>query len=224
MRALGPVLLGVMLVVVVSTASTGQTASPDPLKATVSQLAGLSGRDFDMAYMQFMYQQHADVAALAEMGLLQCNDWYLRAFSQKVKDERNDLNRKLAMWYPQISSGQVLSVDPGLTRILMTRLTGYIGPGFDATYCRVMERLALLTYQVANLAQTRSTMPELKYQAKLVAHTSLNESKAFRMWLNSGFVTLQQQSEYCLQFRNWVDPRCPKEYKYPGFYYKQFEF
>lgn len=78
-----------------------------PIVALQNVPCDTCGTNFDTTYIQSVYQQNADIAALAAYGVQHVQDGNLRSLSEKIVRERNDLNAKLSGWYPQLACAQL---------------------------------------------------------------------------------------------------------------------
>ncbi len=160
------------------------------------ELAAVAPPAFDQAYMARIYQQHADIAALASFAQGRLVDPSLQQFSAKIVRERNDLNSKIAQWYPRYTGQPMPPVSTARVQQIEDALTNCAAPDFDRQYARTMISLMMQSRDAANLARQRLTNPVVKNQAAIVARVNQNEMAAFQRWLNTGFLTAGAEANY----------------------------
>ena len=151
-------------------------------------LAQACGTEFDKAYVLDMYQQNADVAALAAYGVQHVTSGDLRSLSGKIVNERNDVTSKLAGWYTQLACGPIPCVNSDRVDTIIASLSGCCGCEFDRKYAAAMVQLMAQTMDADNLGLQRLTRPEIKNQAQLQVRTNYNEINAFNRFLQTGHV------------------------------------
>ncbi len=149
-------------------------------------LQGTCGACFDTTYVSTMYQQNADISALAAYGVQHVQSGNLRWLSQKIVGERNDLNSKLAGWYPQLACGPIPCINSDRVNTIIGSLAGCCGCDFDRKYAVAMVQLMGQSVDANNLAVQRLTRADIRNQAQLEARTSTNEMNAFNSWLQTG--------------------------------------
>lgn len=184
---------GVMVLMLILTAASSLAAQeaclPGPRPSSVraaplEQIQNLAGQDFDLAYMRVMYQLHADIGTLAtqEWQLTSSSD--LKELSGKIRRERADMNRKLALWYNQRTGGQLsdycINSNPDFTRLQATPRMQR-----DNVYVDMMIGYLQRSGDAAQLAMTRASFPELRNQAKITAKADELEIRALRNWQNN---------------------------------------
>jgi predicted outer membrane protein len=139
--------------------------------------------DFDAAYTKAMYQQHADISAVATMGIEQTQDKNLRDLAIKIRNERAQQNEKLAMFNRQLGLG-TLPLDYNEMAMYRSQLSDTTGRDFDIRFATVMMGLLQQSRNAATMAQSRAALPALRNQAGIVAKSDTNEIDALQRWLN----------------------------------------
>jgi len=181
------VILPILVMVILAATSTMAQdcrTGPRPPEANISylsRLTDLTGSEFNTQYMQVMYQVHGDMQALAELELKSTVDAGLRQLSQNIRREQNDLNRKLEGWYKQ-RAGQNLSKYCAESNVDYQRLQATKWQDFDDRYVTIMLDYLKRSQDAARLAMQRSTMREIKNQAKIVVDTTTREITALQRW------------------------------------------
>lgn len=199
MKTLG-VTLAVMVLALFSTLALAQyvpSATPGPMTCPAvipSQPAGigagpmpnlvdLAGPNFNIGYIQSMYQHHSDTAALATQGIQLATDKSLRNLSGKIRYEKTKQNEKLAMWYRQYTGQTIPAVSYSRVEFDLQRLQGLSGREFDVAYALTMINYLEQARDAAQLGISRLTIPEIRDQAMIVSDAAQNEAIALRRWL-----------------------------------------
>ena len=154
----------------------------------VPEIQNLIGRDFDWAYLKTMYQQNADIGALALLGSQEACDRPLRILSNKIISERTDMNEDIRSW-SWIYVNQVMQ-PAGTQRFvsLQRALSCLKGSDFDCAYASAMICLMQQSADAADLAMEKSTIPEVYRAARVVGRTNSNEIAALKNWQCTGYL------------------------------------
>jgi len=154
----------------------------------------LNSTNFDRGYVTSMYTQHAVTAAVASMGAQRVSDPRIRSLSMKIANEQVDMNNKLNAWYSKVGGGPLVA-DQTRVSCATAALCGLDQCSFDRIYAATMVELLRQSSAAAFLGATRSTSPDLRYQARMVDRISANEIAAFRAWQPS--VSVYPQTPAC---------------------------
>lgn len=150
----------------------------------VERIQDLFGSNFEMGYMLTMYQQNADIGAMALFGSQRAGDSYIRALSRKMALERIDMNQDLRAWYLTYMSRNMPPAEIQRFTGLQEALSTYTGTEFDCMYASVMIGLMQQSQDAADMAIDRSEILQLRQQALVVSRTNENEIQAFQRWQN----------------------------------------
>jgi len=191
MRSLGLVTLVFAFALVGAAALADDTMSCPPAPAgvpagvgagPVQDLQNVYGPGFDQSFMKSMYQQHANVAALATIGIEQASDKNLRNLSGKIRYEQTKDNQKLAMNYKDLGFGAI-PVDFSKAQVSVNSLAGFTPADFDVGYARTMIALLQQTVNASSLGSERLANPDLRNQSDIVSSAATNEIIALQRWL-----------------------------------------
>ncbi|MCE5323390.1 DUF305 domain-containing protein [bacterium] len=144
----------------------------------------LSGVEFDLRYMISMYQLHSDTQALAEVEVKYTMDTGLRQLSDNIRHEQYDLNKKLELWYSQMTGRQIneycANSNVDFRRLMQANIRH-----FDAEFVDVMLDYLQRAKDASLLLLTKSSNPDLRSQASIVIKTSNKEITAMQRWKNN---------------------------------------
>lgn len=150
---------------------------------SLDQIGCLTGTNFDIAYMQAMYQLHSDISAMAAQAMQRLSGIVLVKLSDQIRKGQDDQNAKLAMWYRQLTGGQLTSY-PTQSNPDFQRLQCALPAQYGDQYACTMLVYLGKARQGAALGMSRATLPDLKNQAKLVEQSAAREIEAIRKWQN----------------------------------------
>lgn len=209
MRGISVVLLALGLALMGLTAATAQTTcvpaaptqapettmtQPQTSVGVISVPAGFGagpvndlalmtrGPQFDQSYARIQYQQHSEVAALANLGAQRASDPSIRSLSQKMVNERVDMNQKIGQWYSGVVPAGLLTVDELRVADIRGELEGLSDVEFDRAYVDTMLVLLEQEMRIANEGTFKATDRDLYRLANLEHRTAYNEIKAFQNW------------------------------------------
>jgi uncharacterized protein (DUF305 family) len=146
-------------------------------------LENLCGCDFDVAFMQQMYQQHSDITALATQGIQLSTDKDIRDLSGKIRYEQTKQSQKLVYW-AQKQGFCNLTADYNRIQGVMDNLKQCCGADYNIPYVQTMIGLLEQNRCAAQMAMSRATQPGLRDQAKIVVNSTSKEIAAFQSWLS----------------------------------------
>jgi uncharacterized protein (DUF305 family) len=148
-----------------------------------SELADLCGCDFDQAFMQLMYQQHSDIAALATQGIQLSTNKAIRDLSGKIRYEQTKQSQKLAYW-AQKQGMCTLTAEYNRIQGVMDTLKQCCGADYNIPYVKTMVGLLEQNRNAAQLALSNASMPGLRDQARIVVNSTSKEIVALQNWLS----------------------------------------
>lgn len=156
-------------------------------EAPSDRIQNLYGMDFDWAYMLTMYQQNSDIASLATLGSRRACNPAIVYLSVKIARERADMNEDLRQW-SSIFANRTM---PCVTPACFAQLECCGCPEFDCTYVAMMTGLLVQSELAADMAIDRTTIPQLRMQARVIEVTNRNEADAFQRWRQTGSLGLR---------------------------------
>jgi len=165
------------------------TVDPGPVPA----IENFWGSQFDWAYMLAMYQQNRDIQLIAAMGNELSCDPTMREFSRKIILERGDMNTNLKNWYFIYFDRIMPNPPPRRAEALVCMLRGLSPAEFNCTYSAVMIGLLRQSQDAADWAIDKSTILELRDQARVTYRTNQNEADAFTRWRQTGSLGLRRK-------------------------------
>jgi len=148
----------------------------------VPALADLCDNEFDLAFVQSMYQHHNDIMALTSLGISQACDRRLRDLSGKIRYEQTRMNQKLAMWWPMFGGCGDISINYERPESDIARLKCLTGSDFDCAYAAILIAYLEQSDQAAQLGMCRACRKELRDQSRIVSRTAQLSANALRRW------------------------------------------
>lgn len=136
--------------------------------------------DFDKTFIQAVYQNNADIIALATLGMQQACDRQLRNLSGKIRHERTQHNQKLVQFARMVGNCDLNLV---CNTCITDQLTTLVGQDFDIRYSILMIGLLMQAQDAARVGMTQSCIADLRNQNRISFRAAENEIAALQNWL-----------------------------------------
>lgn len=154
--------------------------------AGMSDLGGLAGEEFEVAFMSMMIAHHQGAIAMADWVLERGNDSEVLAAARAVKaaqaPEIEQMTTWLREWYDaDIDSASAATMDADMSG-MMTAMAE--GPDPDAAFLTEMIAHHQGAIDMAQLALERATHAELRDLARDVIVTQAGEVHQYQAWLD----------------------------------------
>lgn len=136
--------------------------------------------DFDKVFIQAVYQNNADIVALATLGMQQACDRELRNLSGKIRHERTQHNQKLVKFARM--SGEC-NLNLACNTCITDQITTLVGQDFDVRYAVLLAGLLTQAQEAAKVGMDRSCIADLRNQNRISYRAAENEIAALQTWL-----------------------------------------
>ena len=178
--------------------ATPAAAAPPPLPGMEEMMAqmerdtvelrGLSGKDFEVAYMQKMRGHHLAAIEMAELVPTRATHPELQTFAQQViADQQREvaqLEGWLQAWYG-IDKPMAMPM-AGMDR-MMQALRGFSGADFEQAWLQMMTHHHMGAVDMSALARGRATHPELLQLAQSIITSQGREVGRLRGWAQTWY-------------------------------------
>ncbi len=187
--------LVIPLIIVLTSASTVVTAlahdpkgKVDPMNAS---LQPLKGAEFEVSFLQQMIQHHRGAIEMAKL----VSDHTQRAELRKFADEITSMQQKeiekmtgwLKEWYSAAPKEVANEKAAEEMKMHMSMFTGKKDADFDKVFLQMMSMHHHSAVEMSELAEKKSTHPELKELAAKIAKDQQAEIKQMKSWATSWF-------------------------------------
>ena len=158
------------------------------MERDTAELRGLSGKDFEIAYMQKMRGHHLAAIEMAKLVPTRATHPELRAFAQQViADQQREvaqLEGWLKAWYG-IDRPMDMPM-AGMDR-MMQALMAMSGADFEQAWLTMMVHHHMGAVDMSALARGRATHPELLQLAQAIITTQGDEIERLRGWAEAWY-------------------------------------
>lgn len=153
----------------------------------MDRLRGLSGQEFEIAFMNMMIQHHSMALDMAKL----VPD---RAVNQELKDvaqqmiadqtrEINEMTSWLQQWYGVAPQQGMMGSMEGMSMSDMMMLETLTGAEFEKQFMTMMRMHHMSAIEMAQLVPGRATHQELTTLAQNIIRTQTAEIQEFESWL-----------------------------------------
>lgn len=167
------------------------TATPGSDAMTAS-LQGLSGKDFEVKFMQYMIVHHQSAIDMAKLMPTHTQRVELNTLSQNIiaaqNKEVDQMTTWLAQWYNEKPLADSMSV-PGMMDMMgeMTTLNNAKDAAFDRQFLTMMAAHHQQAVSMAKLIPDRTQRPELIKLGQDVVNTQSAEIQQMQRWQQEWF-------------------------------------
>lgn len=154
--------------------------------ANLKRINTINTQAYESGYMELMYQQNADIMALAQFEVnAGCNS-ALKTLSRKIFEERYDQNEDLRLNNYAQTDNLTFSKDSARYSKIIQQMSGCCGTGVDCAYASAMICLMKQAKDAADCAICNAHSSDLVRQARVISQTSYNEIIALQVWMRTG--------------------------------------
>ena len=136
--------------------------------------------DFDKTFIQAVYQNNADIIALATLGMQQACSSEIRNLSGKIRHERTQHNQKLVQFARMVGE---CNLNLTCNTCITDQITTLVGQDFDLRYSVLMVGLLMQAQDAARVGMSQSCIADLRNQNRISFRAAENEIAAFQNWL-----------------------------------------
>jgi uncharacterized protein (DUF305 family) len=170
------------------------SAWADPYAQTQSdldELAGKSGKDFEVAFLSEMIQHHQSAIEMSNLAPDRAAHQELKDAAQKIiADQRREISEMtdwLQQWYGVAPTADMMHDMPGMGMSDMMALESLKGDEFDKSFLKMMRMHHMGAVDMAKLVPTRATHDELKTLSQNIITSQSAEIQQFEGWLKTWY-------------------------------------
>jgi uncharacterized protein (DUF305 family) len=160
----------------------------DPMNAS---LEPLKGAEFEQSYLQQMIQHHRRGIEMAKLVSDHTKRAELREFAEKMigmqEQEITQMTRWLGDWYKASAKKVVNEKAAEEMKMHMSMLSEKHDADFDQSFLQMMSQHHHGAVEMSEQAEGKSTHPELKKFASIIAKDQESEMKQMKNWAQSWF-------------------------------------
>jgi uncharacterized protein (DUF305 family) len=160
----------------------------DPMNAS---LEPLKGAEFEQSYLQQMIQHHRRGIEMAKLVSDHTKRAELREFAEKMigmqEQEITQMTRWLGDWYKASAKKVVNEKAAEEMKMHMSMLSEKHDADFDQSFLQMMSQHDHGAVEMSEQAESKSTHPELKKFASIMAKDQESEMKQMKNWAQSWF-------------------------------------
>ena len=161
---------------------------PDPMNAS---LEPLKGAQFEQSYLQQMIQHHRGGIEMAKLVSDHTKRAELQEFADKMisvqEQEITQMTRWLRDWYKTSPKKVANEKAEEEMKMHMSMLSAKHDADFDQSFLQMMSQHHHAAVEMSEQAESKSTHPELKKFASIMAKDQESEIKQMKNWAQSWF-------------------------------------
>jgi uncharacterized protein (DUF305 family) len=187
---------GALLLVLLLTISglAARPAAARPAQQTgggMDQLKGLSGKDFEIAFLSMMIQHHQDAVDMGNMALKAAKHSEVKTAAQQIIDDQTreigEMKGWLQQWYSMSPQPDMMAQMANMNMGMMQKLQGLTEDAFDQEFLTQMRQHHQDAITMAALVPDRATHAELKTLAQNIITAQTAERQEFADWLKAWY-------------------------------------
>ncbi len=171
------VVLSGLIVMALAAASFG--AAPDP---AVAKLSGLSGKAFDVAFLQTLIPMNDEAAEIAMTATLNADHTELLQWNQTFVEQQRAQVNKMLTWLDADGAKPTLR-NEGVATAAVKQMRTLRGAALEKTYMSIIATHLDRSVALAKLATQKGSQPALRSFAGDVVKVDSQESTMLRGWL-----------------------------------------
>jgi uncharacterized protein (DUF305 family) len=156
-------------------------------QSDIDMLRGMSGKDFEVTWMNMMIQHHQGAVAMAEMAATHAGHQEIKDVAQNIVRDQNreitDLTNWLQQWYNAAPQAGMMHEDMNMAGMLQNAS----GDEFDKLFLQLMHEHHRGAIAMAELVPDRATHQELKTLAQNIITTQEAEIQQFIGWAKTWY-------------------------------------
>jgi uncharacterized protein (DUF305 family) len=156
-------------------------AAPNGSNATVAALSKLSGQAFDVAFMRALIPIHEEAIEVAMAATLNADHAELLQWNQVMIDRKSGQVTKMLAWLKEAnaSPGQRYA---GVVTESVKKMRSLQGKALEQAYLPLMSASLKQSVDLATLAATKASRPDLRAMAAGIAKVEGEEVKMLKSW------------------------------------------
>ena len=160
---------------------TPPKATPNPPNPAIVALSKLSGQAFDVAFMRALIPIHEEAIEVAMAATLNADHSELLQWNQVMIDRKSGQVGKMLAWLKDAGAAPGQR-NAGVVTDSVKKMRALQGKALEQTYIPMMSAHLKQSVDLAALAVTKASRPELRAMAQEIAKVEGEEVKMLKTW------------------------------------------
>lgn len=171
-------LLVVALIVLIGASPLAAAPTPNP---TIAALSKLSGPAFDVAFMRALIPIHEEAVEVAMAATLNADHSELLQWNQVMIDRKSGQVTKMLAWLKDAGAAPGQR-NAGVVTDSVKKMRSLQGKALEQAYIPMMSASLTQSAELAALAATKASRPEIRAMAAEIAKVEGEEVKMLKGW------------------------------------------